>query len=182
MNFSLGVLVKPFSFGRQGCMIVSYMLPLTRLLGQSNGMVRQYNVSKVSRDCRKCGLQGGGDIGNWEECVGGEDEGTGIILTEMFSCNSKFYPIIISDEKYWSFLLSESFRCGEEVVRLSFWMGHPWGLLQTTSNQIDQLSVSGGYLDRLKNTTTSVACRLIASSLIVAHHSPGLNFFVLWGI
>jgi hypothetical protein len=34
-------------------------------------------------------------------------------------------------------------------MRLSFWMGHPWGPLQTTSEQIDQLSVSGGYLDTL---------------------------------
>ena len=82
--------------------------------------------------------------------MGREDEGRGIIPTEMFSCNSKLYPIIVSDDKYLSFLLSEVCRCGEEVMRLSFRMGHPLGPLQTTSEQIDQLSVYGRYLDTLK--------------------------------
>ena len=35
-------------------------------------------------------------------------------------------------------------------MHLSFWMGHPWGPLQTTSEKINQLSVYGGYLDTLK--------------------------------
>ena len=30
--------------------------------------------------------------------------------------------------------ICEAFRCGEEDIYLSFWMGHPWGLLQTISD------------------------------------------------
>ena len=44
-------------------------------------------------------------------------------------------------------------------MRHSFWMGHPWGPLQTTSEQINQLSVCKEYLDTLKNTTISEACK-----------------------
>ena len=47
-------------------------------------------------------------------------------------------------------------------MRLSFWMGHPWGPLQTTSEKINQLSVYEVYLDTLKNTAISEACRYIA--------------------
>ena len=116
-------------------------------------------------------LQRGGDIGNWEECVGGEDEGTDIILAEMFSCNCKLYPIIISDEKYWSFPLSEACRWGEEVICLSFWMGHPWDPLQTTSEQINQPY----YLWRVPGYTfykaISEACRLIACREARGAHS-----------
>ena len=113
----------------------------------------------------------GGDIGNWEECVGGEDEVTGIILMEMFSCNSKLYPIIISEEKYWSFSQSEACRCGKEVICLSFWMGHLWGPLQTICEHINQLY----YLWRVPGFTfykaICEAFRLIACGEAFGVHS-----------
>ena len=127
------------------CVSCATNIVLSRTITHHGVMVRWYNISKVSWDCMCVGnlKLRGGDIENWGKCVCREDEGTGIILAEMFSCNSKIYTIIISDEKDWTFSQSEAFRCGEEVMCISGACSRP------LVSELINFTMYGGYLDTL---------------------------------